>query len=196
MALKGHCSLTWFLVKCSQNLTQFLEVSNRFRTFSDSSRKSHTVFGSFKQLSEFLNSSQKSQTVLRSLKRFSEVSISSRKFQTALGRFKQFSEALDDSRKSQKVLGGLKQFQAVSNCPRSLKQFLDFANTFYHLVLFLVAFVDCCQISLQSRFLLIKTQCVTQNSRNARMAQDDVTGEKLITTTRIKLSLKISSVGE
>ena len=65
MALKGHCSLPWFLLKCSQNLTYFLEVSN-------SSQKFERVLRSFKQFSEVTNSS------LGSLKQFSEVSNSSR----------------------------------------------------------------------------------------------------------------------
>ena len=60
MALKGHCSLPWFLLKCSQNLTYFLEVSN-------SSQKFERVLRSFKQFSEVSNSS-------RGLKQFSAVS--------------------------------------------------------------------------------------------------------------------------
>ena len=82
MALTGHCFLPWFLVKCSQNLTQFPEVSNSFRKFLDSSRKSQTVLRSFKQFSEVLNSSRKLQMVLESLKQFLEVSNSSRQSQT------------------------------------------------------------------------------------------------------------------
>ena len=60
MALKGHCSLPWFLLKCSQNLTYFLEVSN-------SSQKFERVLRSLKQFSEVSNSS-------RGLKQFSAVS--------------------------------------------------------------------------------------------------------------------------
>ena len=60
MALKGHCSLPWFLLKCSQNLTYFLEVSN-------SSQKFERILRSLKQFSEVSNSS-------RGLKQFSAVS--------------------------------------------------------------------------------------------------------------------------
>ena len=113
MALKGHCSLPWFLVKCFQNLTQFSEVSNSSRKFLDSSRKSQTVFGSLKQFSEFSevsNSSRKFQ-VFGSLKHFLELSNSSQKSQ-------QFSEVLDSSRNSQTVLESLKQFSEVSKSSR------------------------------------------------------------------------------
>ena len=58
MALKGHCSVPWFLVKYSLNLT-FSEVSNNSRKFLDSSQKPQTVLGSFKQFSEVSNSSRK-----------------------------------------------------------------------------------------------------------------------------------------
>ena len=118
IALKDHCSRRWFLVKCSQNLTQFSEVSNSSKKFLDSSRKSQTVLGSFKQFSEFLNSSRKFQTVLRSFKQFSEVSGSSRKFQTVLVSFKQFSEVSGSSRNSRTVLGSFKKFSEFLNSSR------------------------------------------------------------------------------
>ena len=106
MALKGHCSLPWFLVKCFQNLTQFSEVSNSSRKFLDSSRKPQTFLGIFKQFSKF-------QTVLVTLKQFSEFSNSFWNSETILGIPKQFSEFLNSFRKSQTVLGTLKQFSEV-----------------------------------------------------------------------------------
>ena len=133
MALKGYCSLPWFLVECSQNLAQSSEVLNNSGKFLDSSG----------------NSSQDSRIVLGRFEQFSESSTSSRKHQTVL-------EQASVSKKSHTVLGGTKQLQAVSKCPRSFRQLSVFCNTFYHLSLFSVAFVDCCQISLQSSFLLPK----------------------------------------
>ena len=103
--LKGHYSLPWFLLKCSQNLTQFLEVSNSFQKFE-------TVLRSLKQFSEVLNSSWKSQTVLGSFKQCS------RKSQTVLDSLKQLSEV-------SKNPPGLKQFSeiglGVPNSSRNLK---------------------------------------------------------------------------
>ena len=123
MALKGHCSFPWFLVKCSQNLTQFSEVSSSSREFLDSSRKSQTVLGSLnsswnsqtvlgslKQFWEVSNSSRNSRTFLRTLKQFLEVSKGFQKFETNLGTLKQFSEVSKISWKVQKVLGNLKKF--------------------------------------------------------------------------------------
>ena len=155
IALKGHRSLPWFLVKCSLYLTQFLEVSSNSRTFLDSSWKSQTVLGSFKQFSEVLNSSQNILRVLRSFKQFLEGSNNSRKLQMVFKSLKQLSDVSNSSSQSQTVLASLK-----SSC------------TFYHLVLLPVAFVNCCQTGLQSCFLLIKIQCVAQNLHYARMAQD------------------------
>ena len=100
MALKVHCSFPWFLVKCSQNLTQFSQVSNSYQ-------KSQTVLGIFKQFSEVSNSSRKSQTFLGSFKQFSEGSNNSRNLQTALKSPKQFSEVSNSSRQSQTVLAVL-----------------------------------------------------------------------------------------
>ena len=115
--LKGHYSLPWFLLKCSQNLTQFLEVSN-------SSQKFDTVLRSLKQFSEVLNSSWKSQTVLGSFKQCS------RKSQTVLGSLKQFSKVSNSSRKSQKILQAsnssrkqVSEFQIVLGISNICRQF-------------------------------------------------------------------------
>ena len=113
MALKGSCSLPWFLVKCSQKLTQFQEVSHSFRKFLDSSRKSQTVLGSFNQFSEVSNSSRNSRTVLGILKQFSEFLNSSWKSKTVFGSFKQFLK-LSCSRGSKKVVGIFKKFSVLS----------------------------------------------------------------------------------
>ena len=169
MALKGHCFLPWSLVKCSQNPTQFSEVSN-------SSQNSETLLGCLKQFSAVSNSSRNFFTILGTL-------YSSRKIQTVLGSFRRFL-------KVSKVLAGLKQLQVISNCPRSLKQFSVVANTFYHLVLFPLAFFDCCQIGLQSRFLLTNFQFVTQNFCNARMAQDGCYRNKINYSNNNKTEFK------
>ena len=152
--------------------------------------KSDIVLGSLKQFSELWNTSRKSQIVFGSLKQFSEFLNSSRNSHTVLGRFKQFSVALDGSWKSQTVLAGLKQLNVISNCPRSLKQFSVVADTFYHLVLFPLAVFDCCQIGLQTRFLLTKFQFVTQNFSNARMAQDGCYRNKINYSNNNKTEFK------
>ena len=113
IALKGHCSLPWFLVKCFSESD--MEVSNSFSKVLDNFRKSQTGLGSFKQFSEVSNSSQEFQTVLGTVKQFSEVSNNSWSSQTVLEIFKEFSEISNSSRKPQTVLGSLKQFSRVSN---------------------------------------------------------------------------------